>query len=114
MGATITDIERDGDICVITVSLTSGGGTARSTVNVVGQVIQIEVTSSNTAIASSFSLTLNDSTNGMQLYTGTIDQLDVSTSDINNGTGAYCRGVLEVVSGNPSINKTVRIYYEKM
>ena len=114
MGATITDIERDGDICVITVSLTSGGGTARTSFDVVGHITQIEVTSSNTSIASSFSLTLNDGTTGMQLYTGTVDQLDVATSGINNGTGAYCRGQLEVVSGNPSINKTVRIYYEKM
>jgi len=115
MAVTVTNTERDGDLCVATFNITSGGGDATTTNNVVGHIKQIEVTNTS-GISNSFTMVLEDTANNMQLFSGTVDQIDLSPTDISNGSGVFCRGPLKFsISGTaPTATRTVKVYYEKM
>tara|TARA_R100001594_G_scaffold138927_1_gene182881 strand:+ start:939 stop:1280 length:342 start_codon:yes stop_codon:yes gene_type:complete len=113
MGMTIANTKRDGNLCVAEVTVTSGGGNATTTEDVIGSLFQIEVTNTD-ATSNAFTFTMEDTANNMLLFSGTIDSDDILT--FNNGSGAYCRGPLKVAhSGTaPSVPRTINIYYEKL
>ncbi|QDP54740.1 MAG: hypothetical protein GOVbin2833_29 [Prokaryotic dsDNA virus sp.] len=113
MGVTVTNTERDGDLCVLTINVTSGGGNATTTENVVGHLKQFTVDGSG-GISNSFTLTLEDTANGMRLFSGTVDLTDMHPTNFNDGSGAYCRGPLKATASTMSVPRTINLYYEKM
>ena len=113
MGVTVTNTERDGDLCVLTINVTSSGGNATTTENVVGHLKQFTVDGAG-GISDSFTLTLEDTANGMQLFTGTVDLSDINPTSVNNGSGAYCRGPLKATASTMTVARTINVYYEKM
>tara|TARA_R100000808_G_C2154131_1_gene164903 strand:- start:6663 stop:7010 length:348 start_codon:yes stop_codon:yes gene_type:complete len=115
MAVTVTNAKRDGDLCVATFSITSGGGNATTAEDVVGHIKQIGVT--NTAgVSNSFTFVLEDTASGMQLFSGTADSDDIATSGVNNGAGAYCRGPLKFSfpGTTPTIARAIEVFYEKL
>ena len=69
MSVTVTNAKRDGDLCVATFTITTGGGNATTTENVVGHINQIGVTNS-AGVSNAFTFVLEDTANGMQLFSG--------------------------------------------
>lgn len=112
MGVTVTNTERDGDLCVLTINVTAAGN-ATTTENVVGHLKQLTVDGAS-GISDDFTLTLEDTANGMQLFSGTVDLADINPTSVNNGSGAYCRGPLKATATSMTIARTINVYYEKM
>ena len=114
---TVTNTERDGDMCVVTFNVDADltDVTATTSENVVGHIKQIGVVNAS-GISNAFTMVLEDTSNNMQLFSGSTDITDVATSGINNGSGAYCRGPLKFsVSGTqPTIDRVIKVYFEKM
>ena len=125
MGVTInekTDHLRDGRLCVAKFVITGESSTAvngETTVDVVGQIVQINVVSSGVG-DTGWTLVLEDSTNAMTLYdSGDGNHAAITANNVNQGSGAYCRGKLKCGTGtNTTLNagsiKTVHVYYIKM
>tara|TARA_R100000664_G_C2749124_1_gene136523 strand:+ start:1087 stop:1428 length:342 start_codon:yes stop_codon:yes gene_type:complete len=112
MTLTITNSERDGNLCAISVTSSSSGGNATTDVDVVGKITQVAVTLAS-GIAGGGTLTLEDTSNNMQLLSAAVNTSDLGTSDINGGSGAYCRGPLKVTMGATLAIRNMKIYYEK-
>ena len=112
MGVTVTNTERDGDLCVLTINVTAAGN-ATTTENVVGHLKQLTVDGAG-GVSNPFTLTLEDTANGMQLFSGTVDLADINPTSVNNGSGAYCRGPLKATASTMTIARTINVYYEKM
>ena len=113
MGVTVTNTKRDGDMCVLAINVTSSGGNATTTENVVGHLKQFTVDGTG-GISDSFTLTLEDTANGMQMFSGTVDMTDMHPTNFNNGSGAYCRGPLKATASTMTVARTINLYYEKM
>lgn len=126
MGVTInekTDHLRDGRLCVAKFVITGESSTAvngETTVDVVGQIVQINCVSTSGS-DTSWVLNLEDSTNGMTIFnSGSASDLGAITpNDVNAGSGAYCRGKLKCGTGTSTalsagVVKTVHVYYIKM
>lgn len=116
MGVTVTNTRRDGDLCVVAFSVTAGTGNVTTTENIIGHINQIGVTKPTPSGSDEFSFTLEDTANGMRLFTGTVDSEDISTSGVGNGSGAFCRGPLKftITVAPLSVTRTLEVYYEKM
>lgn len=115
---TVTNTERDGDMCVVTFNVDADTGdpvAATTSENVVGHIKQIGVLNSS-GISNAFTMVLEDTSNNMRLFSGSTDIDDIKTVAINNGSGAYCRGPLKLsVSGTqPTVDRVIKVYFEKM
>ena len=125
MGVTInekTDHKRDGRLCTAKFVVTGESSTAvngDTTVDVIGHIVQIYVASSGSS-DTGWTLELSDQTNGMTLYnSGNGDHSNIYPSNVNDGSGAYCRGILRCGTGTATTLaagaiKTVTVYYVKM
>ena len=113
MALTVDNTKRDGDLCVALFTVTSGGGNVTTTENVVGHIKQIAVTN-DTGISHSFAFTLEDTANGMQLYSGNLDSDDILPDSFNGGSGAYCRGPLKGTAAATGVVRTIEVFYEKI
>tara|TARA_R110002124_G_scaffold113388_1_gene267704 strand:+ start:2986 stop:3363 length:378 start_codon:yes stop_codon:yes gene_type:complete len=125
MGVTInekTEHLRDGRLCVAKFVITGESSTAVNgvtTVDVVGQIVQINVVSSGNA-DTAWTLELEDSTNAMTIYaSGNGNHARITANNVNAGSGSYCRGKLKCGTGTATTLvagaiKTVFVYYIKM
>ena len=113
MAVAISSHQRDGVLCTLTVTADANGNV--STANtVVGQIVQVAI---NQTGSQTCTVTLNDTTNGMQLYQKTsAANTDITPENVNGGSGAYCRGTLQLVvtSISSADSQTFVIYYIKM
>ena len=105
----------DGVLSTVTFSLDGTVSAVATTANVIGQIVQIAGTNSDDR---QVDFTLQDTTNGMTLYTGNnYTGGDVTPDSVNAGGGAYCRGPLTCdVSTNDGGSGTITmvVYYIKM
>ena len=117
MAWSISNAERDGDLMVVTVTVDTSTDTdgATTTENVVGHIKHFSIQNPS-GISNPFTFVLEDTANEMELITMSVDSTDISPDNINNGSGAYCRGPLRAkYSGtNPSQTRTVKILLERM
>ena len=104
---------RDGDVCKVTF-LATDNGNATTADDVIDQVTQFAFNQS--AGTDAMSVTLNDTSTGMQLFTGGSVSADISGRNFNNGGGGYCRGPLKLtISGHAgSISTDIIVYYTKL
>ena len=118
MAITVSNHDYDGVLSRVVFNVVgdgSGDVTGSTTQNVIGQIVQVALAGSSD---DSWTLTLSDTTNGMQLYTKTNTMsTDVTPENVNGGSGAYCRGLLQCKcnSAKDASNAyTVCVYYIKM
>ena len=110
------DHKRDGDLCTLKCSVTTTGGTVWTDNALVGNILQIGVGFSG-GPSDVATFVISDDTNGTELKTVSLTATTKAQmpEQINNGTGALCRGVLKMaassVIGNGPWDLT--IYYEK-
>ena len=115
MANAVTAHAYDGVLSTVTFSLDGTVSAVATTANVIGQIVQISGTNSNNL---QIDFTLEDTSNGMTLYTGSnYTGTDITANDVNQGNGAFCRGPLTCDtsaknSGTGTI--TMVVYYIKM
>ncbi len=113
MAVTISSHQRDGVLCTLTVTADANGNVTTSN-TVVGQIVQVAVTRSGSQTCT---LTLEDTSNGMTLFTkSSFAATDITPDNVNAGGGAYCRGPLKatVSSISSADSQTFVIYYIRM
>ena len=104
---------RDGDVCKVTF-LATNNGNATTADDVIGHVTQFAFNQS--AGTDAMSVTLNDTSTGMELFTGGSVSDDINAKDFYNGGGGYCRGPLKLtISGHAgAISTDIIVYYTKL
>ncbi len=118
MAITVTSHNYDGRLSTVVFNVVgdgSGDVTGTTTQNVIGQIVQIGMSGSGD---DSWTLTLTDSTNGMTMFSQT-NSLgdDITPNNVNGGSGAYCRGLLECKCNSAKDDSNayvVTVYYIKM
>ena len=107
------DHKRDGDLCTAKF-ISSGAGSATTTVDVIGKVVQVGV--NRTVGAGNFTATIADATNLVDLWTGTVQTDSFMPNQVNNALGGECRGKLRLTPNILSGTGTweVTIYYIKV
>ena len=117
MAITVTSHNYDGRLSTVVFNVVgdgSGDVTGTTTQKVIGQIVQIACAGSD----STWTITLTDTTNGMTLFTQDDSMsTDITPNNINQGSGAYCRGLLECKCDsdkNDSQASTITVYYIKM
>ena len=117
MAITVTSHNYDGRLSTVVFNVVgdgSGNVTGSTTQNVIGQIVQIGMSGSD----DSWTLTLNDTTNDMTLFTQDDSMsTDITANNVNAGSGAYCRGILQCKCDsdkNDSQAHVVTVYYIKM
>lgn len=112
MTVSIDSSIRDGRLCTVTASVSSDSN-ATTTFDVVGNIVQCGI--SRGRGTDTFNLTLRDSSSDMIIFSRTnIGTSDINPSEVNSGSGAYCRGPLRIsASSTNSSNWTVVVYYIK-
>ena len=100
-------------MCGVTF-LATDNGNATTADNVIGHVTQLAFNQS--AGTDAMSVTLNDTSTGMELFTGGSVSDDISVKNFNNGAGSYCRGPLKLtISGHAgAISTDIIVYYTKL
>ena len=114
MAVTVSSHNYDGILSTVTFLLDGTDTSVATTRNVVGQIVQIAGTNSDSRQTD---VTLSDATNGMTLYTGSnYTGTDITPDNVNAGGGAYCRGPLTCAIDNDSGSGTITmvVYYIKM
>lgn len=113
MTVSIASTKRDGRLCTITCTLSSSSN-ATTSFDVVGNIVQAAV--NRTKGSGNFTLTLEDTSTGMEIFTkASLNTADINPSQLNSGSGAFCRGPLKITGTSVgSDNWTVVIYYIKM
>ena len=113
MGVAISSHQRDGVLCTLTVTADANGDVTTSN-TLVGQVVQMSI---NRTGSQECTITLTDTSNGMDLFAkSSAAATDLAPDDINGGGGGYCRGPLKVTisSISSAASQTFVIYYIKM
>lgn len=113
MSVTIDSSIRDGRLCTVTSSISSDSN-ATTTFDVVGNIVQCGI--NRTSGSDTFTLTLTDTSNNMDLFSKTnIGTSDINPSQVNSGSGGYCRGPLKITAASTNSSEwTVVVYYIKM
>ena len=94
MSVTIDSSIRDGRLCTITASISSNTN-ATTTFDVVGHIVQCGIYRSSGT--DTFNLTLRDTSSDMIVFSKTnLGTADINPSQVNSGSGAYCRGPLKI------------------
>ena len=112
MTVSIDSSIRDGRLCTVTASVSSNSN-ATTTFDVVGNIVQCCINRGRGT--DTFNLTLHDTSSDMIIFSkNNLGTADINPSQLNSGSGAYCRGPLKIsAASTDSSNWTVVVSYIK-